>query len=134
MDALDTVLVAYLEETESHLTLDEVKEGFTHLQPLVNSAGVIGIFGYEILPSKRYGSVAIVKLVYVFPEHRAHFKPIALGVLQHMKSIGITRVEIQSNNKIHNWMRKHLNSRPYMYVHALSVDESIDKLVAPRGN
>ena len=125
MELLDKILEAYKEETKTPLSLDEIKECVQYWQPLVNSYGTVGIFGFDVITSEVYGSQAIIKMIYMFPEHRVTFKPVAIGILKHMKGLGINNIEIQSNGKIHNWMRKHLNSKPIIYIHQLDVERSL---------
>lgn len=128
MEELDKILVAYKEETGISLTLEEIKECVQFWQPLTNSYGTVGLFGFDVIPSEIYGSQAIIKMIYMFPEHRVTFKPVAIGILKHMRGLGINNIEIQSNGKIHNWMRKHLNSKPIIYIHQLDVEKSLGTL------
>ena len=128
MDALDVVIEAYIKETDVPLSISEVKEAVQHWQPLVNEGGVIGVFGYDVLPSDVYVYVGILKLIYVFPEHRKSFKPYVRAILTHMKELGVSHIEVWGNNKIHNWMRKHLNSKPIIYIHEMDVDETLGRI------
>lgn len=128
MDVLDKILEAYKEETKTPLSLDEIKECVQFWQPLINNYGTVGLFGFDVISSEVYGSQAIIKMIYMFPEHRVTFKPVAVGILKHFKGLGINNIEIQSNGKIHNWMRKHLNSKPIIYIHQLDVEKSLGTL------
>lgn len=114
---LDSVLEKYREETKVPASLEELKQGVSRFQPLVNSSGVVGVFGYDIVPSSVFGEVAVVKLLYMLPEHRKTFKPVVVSILQTLVAQGYERVEFHVTHKIHNWLRKHLNSRPDTYVH-----------------
>lgn len=128
MDALDVVIAAYIKETDVPLSIDEVKEAVQHWQPLTNEGGVIGVFGYDVIPSDVYSHVGILKLIYVFPEHRKSFKPYVRAILLHIKGLGVNHIEVWGNSKIHNWMRKHLNSKPIIYIHEMDVDETLGRI------
>ena len=128
MVELDSILEAYKEETKVPLSLAEIKESIQYIQPLTNSYGVVGLFGFDVIPSEVYGAQAIIKMIYMFPEHRVTFKPVAIGILKHMESLGISNIEVQVNGKIHNWIRKHLNSKPIIYIHQLDVEKSLGVL------
>ena len=126
---IDTLLQSYIEESKAHKTIREIKESIEFFEPLINSYGLVGFFGYDVVPSDNYGEVAVVKLVYVFPDHRRTFKPVVISVFKYLEESGYKMIELHLNRKINNWFRKHLNSAPHRFIHLGATKEYLRQLM-----
>ena len=114
---IDSIIQDYITESNALLSIREVRESVEFVQPLINSFGLVGFFGYDVVPSDRFGKVAVIKLVYMFPEHRKTFKPVVLGIFKYLEEQGLEHIEMHLNRKINNWFRKHIGSMARIYVH-----------------
>lgn len=124
----DKIISDYIVETQTPMTVDEVKGSVQFAQPLINRYGMVGFFGYNVVESALFGEVAIVTLVYVYPEHRRTFKPVALNIFKYLEKEGYEVVELHLSKKINNWIRKHTGSMPKTFIHLGKTVDYIKKL------
>lgn len=123
------ILEKYREETNTPLTPDEIENALDYVFPIRSDDGsFIGVFGFNVVPSDTYKNVAVVRLVYVLPEKRRSFKPVARTIFTFLLEQGYTTVEVHTTGKINNWMKNVLHSKPYAYVHLGQTEDYVNRL------
>lgn len=130
---IDNYVDDYLKESETPFTKEEFYNSIGHILPLTlgEDNRVVGFIGLDIFPSQYLKeSVPVWKVIYIDPKERKphSFKEAVTIVLQSLKTQGFKRVEMHMNQKINNWFRRHLHSKPVQYVHLHELDFYIDQL------
>lgn len=139
---MEELLEAYLNETQAPVSIEELATFSQHLLPLrlekdlvgrdgtvvMHADEISGFVGLDEVTSDKYDAVAIIKMVYIVPKARRSFKIVVRNIFQFLYDQGFRTVEIHSTRKIHNWINKHLGSKPTTYVHLGSLEEYLRRL------
>ena len=128
---LDKYIDEYLEETEIPFTKQEVYETTEHLLPLTNNGqDVIGMFGVNMFNSQHFKEkIPSIRLIYISPKYREpkSFDRVSIYILEYLKNNGFNHIELASNKKISNWLKKK-GSRPIQYIHYNEIDYLLSKI------
>ncbi len=128
---LDKYIVEYLEETKIPMTKQEMYETTEHILPLPTPDNKIkGMIGVNIYDSGHFGErVPSIRFIYLAPEYREpnSFKDTCLEILEEFKRQGYNRLELCSDRRINNWLKKR-NSRPIQFVHWQTIDYLYDNI------
>ena len=128
---LDKYIDEYLEETEIPFTKQEVYETTEHLLPLTNNGqDVIGMFGVNMFNSQHFKEkIPSIRLIYISPKYREpkSFDRVSIFILEYLKNNGFNHIELASNKKISNWLKKK-GSRPIQYIHYNEIDYLLSKI------
>ena len=129
---LDQYIDEYLTETQAPFTKEEVYQYTQHLLPITLEGQVVGILGMDVFPSQYLKeTVPVIKIIYITPNERTSgsFKRVVKEVMEQLKEQGFKRVELQMNQKINNWFKREMHSKPYQYAHLQSIDFFLDQLL-----
>ncbi|MEM3062493.1 MAG: hypothetical protein QW303_02960 [Nitrososphaerota archaeon] len=113
---LENALKKYLEECKIPMTVNELIT-YTQYLPIYLDDKEAGILGLDIIPSEILGQVAVIKLIYIYPEYRGNFKAVAVCILEALENKGIKFVELHTNKKISKWLRYYAKSYPDIFIH-----------------
>lgn len=112
------LMEAYLKETNSNITLEEMLFLTKMVLPIRDDSGqIVGFLGYDAVRSVVYGKIAVFKVLYMIPEVRRNFRNIMVMCFNFFKAQGYGHIESHVNKKINNWYRKRLGSNPEGYIH-----------------
>ncbi len=129
---LDQYIDAYIEESDTLFNKAEIYKYNHHLIPIKEGETIIGMVGLDIFPvAKLNERMPVVRLIYIAPEHRKpkSFKTAIRDIMVSLKEQGFKTVEVVINNKINNWFRRELHSKPRSYSHVQELDFFIKQLV-----
>ena len=133
MDNLDQYVEEYLTETQAPFTKEEVYQYTQHLLPITLDGRIVGILGLDVFPSQYLKeTVPVLKIIYITPKERTSgsFRRVVKEIMEELKAQGFKRVEILMNQKINNYFKRELHSKPYQYAHLQTIDFFLDQLVS----
>jgi hypothetical protein len=128
---VDKYLDEYLVESKALFTKDEVYSTVQHLLPITYEGLIVGVLGLDIFPSQYLEqTVPVLKLIYITPEARTpgSFKRVIRDIMTELNRQGFTKVEIHMNQKINNWFKRELHSRPHQYAHLQDIEFYLKQL------
>ena len=128
---LDQYVDEYLAETKTPLTKEELYDFVQHLLPIYFDERIVGILGVDIFQSQYLNeNVPVLKLLYITPIERkvGSMKGVVKQVMTELKGQGFKRVEIQMNQKLNNWFKREMHSKPYQYAHLQPIDFFLNQL------
>jgi hypothetical protein len=119
---LDEILERYRKESLSFLTVNELKQITQYFLPVVLNNKLAGIYGLTLHKSEKYGKVAEITLVYIFPECRGKMKEVAKQITQLMKLINVNYIEMQATPPMKRWIERCLKVTPVGFFFSLQPD------------
>lgn len=127
-EELEEILERYRQESNSSMTVSELKQLVQYFIPVILSYKTAGIYGVSIHRSEQYGRVADIHLVYVFPEYRGKMKEVAKQIAMLMKLLGVNYIEMQATPRMKLWIERYLKATPVGYVYSLKTDDILNTL------
>jgi len=126
---LEEMMNAYLIESKSKMTLDELLLSVNVFLPTRDENGVIqGFVGYDSVRSTHFGKVAVWRVIYTEPSCRGKFAEIFTKILKFFLSQGYEHIESHLNHKMNHFYRRKLKSQSDLYVHFGRVSDYIERL------